>query len=464
MFLVPVLMLGAWQLGWRAGTPEPILAESPEFIQIYWKAWENYHASLISPPPGTGFPQSLLAPSGELKFWEGVTSVLFSRWGWRATPTDALLAFWCSRVTSTGEAPERVLFPEGTSVGKAGRGPILGLCAWETYELTGSLSSLERTFAPAVREYAYWASVHEKGEPPRILVPGEKPPRVKPSPPPAISASAQAMLLMDAEFLRRCARALRLSSAERFFQNEVKERSRRFLSLWDEESKAFRLKDASGAPVEGISLEGFFGCIGGHLAGSLPVGWDEGLSLGELFARRLPFPRVPATDARYAGDAGVFPMDQYMIIRALLDSGKRDYAGYAGEKILRMYSRAGGEGGALYNEYGPDTALPAPGAQAQSPEAGFVAIGILMEGILGIRVHAEKNEVSWNVWRTDEHGVRNLHFGENRVSLVTKKRETRRTPPVIEGECERGFTLVVTVGSQKWERRISSGKFRWELR
>ncbi len=464
MIIDSLLLLSVWQLGWRAGTPEPILEESPELVQLYWKAWENYHASLIEAPRAPGFPQQVLAPDGELNFWEGVTSVLYSRWGWRATPSDAFLTFWCSKVASTGEAPESVLLPEGTPVGKASRGPLLGLCAWGLFELTGSRTSLERQFASAVREYAHWVSLYEKGEPPRVLAPGEKPPKPKPTPPPAIPASAQAMLLMDAEFLRRCAGALRLSSAERFFQREVTARAKRFLALWDKESKVFRLRDASGAPLEGLTLQAFWASIGGTLRDRLPAGWDEPLFKGEFFARRLPFPRVPATDARYGGEGGVFPFDQYMVIRALLDSGQRDHAGYVAEKILRMYALTGGEEKVLYREYGADTGLPAPRARAHAPEAGFVAIGVLLEGVIGIGVNAGRNEVSWNLWRTDEHGVKNLRFGENRVSLVAKKRESRRTPPVIEGECERGFALKITMGSRQWERRFSGGPFRWELK
>lgn len=217
MLGVSVLLVCLSQLGWRAGTPEPVLADSPDFVRLYWRAWENYHQSLIDAPSSLGVSHQVLAFRGHLRFLEGVTSVLYSRWGWRATPSDAFLTFWCSRVASTGEAPEAVLLPEGLPIGRAGQGPFLGLCIWELFEMTGSRSSLERQFSAGVREYFYWASYYEKGEPPRLLAPGEKPPKPKPSPLPAIPARAQAMLLMDAEFLRRCARALRLSEAESFF-------------------------------------------------------------------------------------------------------------------------------------------------------------------------------------------------------------------------------------------------------
>ncbi len=450
------------QLGWRAGTPEPVLDADPGFLELYWKAWENYQAAVVQDARPALFPPRFVAPGGRVAFDEATTYPIFSRWAWRATPTSATLDLALTSMAHAGSASEAILASDGSSVGEATGPPLLGLCIWSLYELTGDRRLLETRFSPAVRRHGYLLSVYEPEEGRRFVpapfsvLPGPRGPQ------PQVSAEATGLLLQDAEFLRRCAAELKVVRSERLFRQTVESEVRRLKELWHEETSSFRGRDEEGEPLEHPSLPCMWALIGGRFQADFARRATSPLADTERFARLLSYPSLPKSDPAYDPASGVFPLHQYLTLRALIDNGMRNAAGYAAENMLRGYLRAAGEDLALYSEYGPDTRAAAPTAIPGSTDAGFVAIAGLIEALLGFRVSAAEGEVRWNIWRRDRHGLKGLRFADNTVSLVAGERSSRAGATVIDVECERPFTLVVTIGGGTWQKRFQAGKHVWK--
>ena len=174
------------------------------------------------------------------------------------------------------------------------------------------------------------------------------------------------------------------------------------------------------------------------------------------YYRRTLFPSVPKSDSAYNGTFATRPLHTYLALRALIDSGMQKDAGRAAEHILSVYDSAAGPALNLYGAYGPETRTPPESAMAGNLEAGTISIAALIEAVMGIDVDAMANKVTWFVRRDDRHGLENLRFGDNVVSIVWNN-------GAIEVQCDRPFTLEVTLDSAKHSKRFDAGKSVWAL-
>lgn len=467
------------QLGWRAGTPEPILEESPEFVQLYWKAWENLQHWVFEEQSPGPFPNRFIAPQQRIGFDETLSIALYARWAWRANPIAETLEFALSLSDANGEAPTAVSIESGSRGGEAKGPPLTGMALWRLYEISGQTDHLRMMFANALRRSSFLRSKYS-------VVPVEaKPPTDDPRqtklPKPlrqvpagwsdvpdhdptglVLSAEAVGLCLQDTVFLHRCASGLKLRESERALSSLIKTDLNDWENLWSPDLGSYVGFDDSKHPIERPSLPALWGLLG---AKSDPQRSKRALSIlfdPALFGTPMFWPTIPKPDPSYRRDRGVYALHQYLTLRCLLDSGERSGAGSAAERMLRTMLRTAGDELKLFNAYGPETRAPAPGAQMDSVDAGLIAIGALIEAILGFEVRASEREVIWNLYRTDRHGLLRLRFGDNVVSLVASAREVGKTP-LIEVECEKPFKLRLKLASREWLKSFQSGKHTWKV-
>jgi hypothetical protein len=467
------------QLGWRAGTPEPILDENPEFIQLYWKAWENLQSWVFEEQSPGPFPNRFIAPRKRIGFDETISTALYSRWAWRANPIAETLEFALSLTDANGEAPTWVQIESGSREGQAKGPPLTGLALWRLYEISGNADHLRTMFANALRRSSFLRAKYSvfpaDAEPPT-----EDPRRTKlPKPlrfvPPGwsdvpdhdpsgltLSAEAVGLCLQDAFFLRRCAIELRLRDSEQALSALINSDSKDWESLWNPDLGSYIGIDASKTPIERASLPALWGLMGSQSPQNRSKRALSGLFDSALFGTPVFWPTVPKPDASYRRDRGVYALHQYLTLRCLLESGERSGAGLAAERMLRSMGRVAGSELLLFNAYGPETREPDPGSQKDSVDAGLIAIGALIEAVLGFEVRASEREVIWDLYRTDRHGLLRLRFADNVVSLIASARNAGK-PPVVEVECEKPFKLRLKLGPREWIRNFESGKHTWKV-
>lgn len=453
-------LVSCLQLGWRAGTPEPVLDGDPSFVRLYWKAWENYQAGVVEDVRAAHFPPRYLAPSGRVSFDEACLHALYAKWGWRAAPVEETMRFMLSGVTPSAF----VLTRDGTRVGEPMRPMGVCMSVFGLYEITGDRKLIEATLPSLMRSYSrLFLAATESGVralPPELSLLTD----VESDVCSGDRAEATAVLLLEASFLQKCAAVVGAKQSEGVYSRAAKEEYKRLAGLWSDTDKAFRGNDSDGNPAERVTIVPVLSVLTERFDGTFSRDITACLSDTKMFRTPMPFPLVPRFSDAYRKDAGVFPLVQYLALRALLASGRREEAGYAAQAMLRGYLRAGGENITLFSEYGAETMGPAPGAARDSLEAGFVAIGGLIEAVIGLSASAPTNTVEWNIWRADRHGLRKLRFGDNVLSLICEARESRSSSPTIVVECEKPFTLKVTFGSSHVERRFGAGVHKWRIR
>ena len=103
------------QLGWRAGTPTPILVGNPKWVELYWKAWENLYAATVEEHEPGPWPPRVFAAGGKIDFDKTLAITLYARWGWRAHPVVDSLSYVLGNVKGEGNVAS--LFERDTSSG-----------------------------------------------------------------------------------------------------------------------------------------------------------------------------------------------------------------------------------------------------------------------------------------------------------------------------------------------------------
>lgn len=461
------LTFGAAQLGWRAGTPEPILDANPRWVELYWKAWENLHAATVEEKEPGPWPARAFAPGNRIGFDETLAISLYARWGWRAHPARETLSYALGQVNEAGFVAREFAI-DGNPAGEATGPPIASLAALRLWQMTGTDSDLLLHMGSAQRRYAYLAekytfAIPKDGDKPARLgyrVPPEYSFLPLPSESPGeVSAEAVGLLLQEADMLTRLRKAGGDRQASEVMNRVANQLGTKLASLWKPDSRGIAATDDAGN-IERDSLAPLIGLIGGRLPKEIAQDALRGLLDPSRFYRRTLFPTTARTDGGYNGSANVRPLLSYLALRAFIDNGMNKEAGRAAEHMLGIYELAAGKQLALFDVYGAETRGTPEGAEAGGLEAGTIVIAALMEAIIGIDADARRNEVTWYLRRKDRNGVKNLRFADNVVTLIASARINAEAPSLTI-ECEKPFTLKATIDGKLYARRFDAGKHVW---
>jgi len=457
------------QLGWRAGTPEPILDANPRWVELYWKAWENLYAVTVEEKEPGPFPSRAFAPGNRISYDQTLAIALYARWGWRAHPVRETLSYVLEHINEAGFAAS-LFGSDGTMTGEATGPPLASLAALRLWQISANDLDLPLQMSAAQRRYAYLAGKYTF----QIPKDGDKPERlgyrvplefsILPMPteaPGEVSAEAAGLLLQEAQMLSE----LRAAGGDRRAA-EVMSRiagglSTKLASVWQPDAHRFAARDDAGS-MERDSLAPLIGLISGRLPEKIAQDALRGLFDPERFYRRTLFPVTARPDGAYIGSTNVRPLLSYLALRALIANRMMKDAARAAEHMLATYALAAGKGLSLYDFYGAETRVAPDGAEAGGLEAGTIAIAALIEAVIGIDVDARQDEVTWFLRRTDRHGIKNLRFANNVVTLISSER-TADAMPTIDVHCDQPFTLKVTIGGKTQTRSFEPGTHTWTL-
>jgi len=89
---------------------------------------------------------------------------------------------------------------------------------------------------------------------------------------------------------------------------------------------------------------------------------------------------------------------------------------------------------------------------------GALAVGTLIQDIIGITLNAPQNSVHWSLRLTEEHGIDKLWMAGNVFSMYAKSRLTATSPAVVTVDALAPFTLHITNGDSHQSFDVQSGK------
>lgn len=443
------------QLGWRNGTPNPVLDGDPEFVGLYWKAWENVQAAIVEDTRVGSLPPRFLASHSSLSFEEIVGMTTYLRWAYQAVPLEPSLQFVLSKISPNGQAFSLLDLDTLETIGLSNGIPLTGLALWSTFQMTGNSEYLRLNVAPALRRHAFFEDAYKNAEKERAL-PLNYRPFIGQLPDPNLPDSAEAisLLLMDTEFLMRCATAAKIKDGQSVLKRMRDEEVTGLEKLWNSESETYRASNKEKTVFEPISVIPIWAVMTGAVRAEHADKMLKKLSQPEFFSARMPYPSVPSS---FELNSTVNPQHAYFCVKALMSAGKRSEAGYAAESMLSAYAREAGSTKTLYSPFESNTRAPSPLAERDSLQAGHVAIGVLIEALLGFDVNAKENLLTWWIWRTDRHGIERLRFGDNCVTMICGPRASRSAPLEISIEAEKPFLLRIKSNSYEKVHKIPAG-------
>lgn len=460
--------------------PRPVWDSHPEAIEMYWYAWETLFAVGLFAPPS----ENNLAVSNALgqrewhsfgisTIWDLAFVMQFARYGHAAYPFITAADNCYARQHSNGficreaDADNREIYKVyPVSL------PLLSWAEWSYYEITGDVDRLREAFVPLVKEYEwfllyqrranglYWNVGIADGmdDSPRNTLAHHY-------------LSTTCCMALSAEILSSMAGLLDLKDLAKWFRQERRQLKQLVnSSFWDSRHHLYNDLGTNGKPIThtlqaGVCKHAFIfwpllskvatADRASHLASHLvdPGSFNRPSGIASLSADSTDF--TPA-DTGVSWRGGVWPPIQYMVIKGLQRVGNEGLAAYFAEKYYKAFLRAFALEGDIKQALAPDTNVMSGFSRAVG-WGGLAPVALLIEDILGIRAHAPSNQVTWSVRTLERHGIEDLRFGSNRVSMVCESRKNQNDPCKITVECDHGFSLVVGIPSGTVRNEVGAG-------
>jgi len=470
-------LLDAAQL--RQSVPEPVLGNNREWVALYWAAWDIASTNVRKGNEQNGLVDLYLGnPAGpHLSQWDACLSMMYARYGYGAFPGIASLdnfyrkqhqdGFICREIS--GEAGQDTLPP--ADPGATGP-PLFSWAELEHYRLTGDKARLVRIL-PMLDRYFQWLKANRR-RPNGLYWTSSAGSEMDGSPRGDkayswVDLSAQQAL--NARCVAEIARVVGDLQLSGQYDAEFAALGKLINQLcWDAQDGFYYDLDQQGQFVRIKTVAGFWPLVAGVADKPKAAALVAHLGNPQEFGQRHVFPSLSADQPGYDPAGGywrgsVFPSANYAIIKGLQAAGEEDLAAQAAANDLTDMAEVYKQTRDIYESYAP--ALAAPGTQAQGHfvgSSGCGPIALLLENVIGLRAEAATNTVFWRLRRTDRHGVRDLRFGSNTVSLICDSRMLPEDTCNIAVRATQPFTLEIETSWAKFARRMPAGQQPVEIR
>lgn len=416
--------------------PRPILPEHPQWVSLYWHAWELAWQNLRQPTPQSGLVANFLDAATEpyLFMWDSAFMGQFGLYGRRAFNFMGNLDNLYAKQHDDGFICRQIALDDGNDFfypfDPNATGPnILAWAEWRVYRLIGDDHRLAKVFAPLMAYHQwcsanrtwpsglYWATGHSSGMSNQPRVPSSSFHHRHWS---WVDASMQAAL--NSWALAQMATLLNESSLADSLEEEHQHLVEQINKcLWNEAAQFYQDVDGHGrfSPIK--STAAYWGLLDANL---IPEKRREPFvkALRENWAFKLPH-RVPSQSADSEGynfetgnywRGGVWPCLNFMVLRGLRGIRQHQLAHDIAINHLTNVAEVYAQTGALWENYAPETAAPGdPAAKDPVGMAGLSPISILLEDVIGLLVDWPQRRVFWDRRLSCEasYGVENYPLG-----------------------------------------------------
>lgn len=474
----------------RAKLPSPILENSPEYVDLYWKAWSLAFDHFKKPPQGSPFVSNYIdeAFSPSVFQWDTIFMLMFARYGHSIFPAIQSLDNFYSRQYENGYICREIQEADGSDYVFVGREHTVNppLFAWaevESYKVTGDKSRFEIVIPP-LKKYAEWLEKNRKKENTKhglywntgfgsgmdnIPLKGSG----------WVDMSSQ-MALFFRNLAFMCAEVKQHDEAKKYetLANEISQRMNQF--MWNEEDGFYYNVDDNGIQQKVKTAGGFWPMLAGIANEKQANRLLSHLKDPNEFWRAIPFPSLAANEKEYKSDGhywlgGVWAPTNVMIIKGLEKFGREsanatdytfnEFATSAVAKYLDGLYTVYKKTGTLWENYSPD--LMMRGNPSQKDFVGWTGCGpiqLLIENVLGLHPDGANKKLTWNIHRVDRHGIEQLKFGEITATLICQKRESVESAAEIHVISNMPFELAVSVnGKEQKVLQVQKGTQRFTL-
>ena len=500
----------------RDKLPAPVHDENPDWVRMYWKAWELAFRNFHEPAPGSGLVSQFIdaAFNDNIFLWDTAFMTMFCNYGHGLVPGIGSLDNFYARQHEDGEIcreinrltgkdyadwrnpDRRPLFSRsGWNVAQPGlpgdrntpveyRGrtapqpapvltldalnhPILAWAELESLRVTGDRERIAAVYPPLVRYHAAlerhlrqgnglymtdWASMDNSPRNPFLRGGGC-----------AVDTSSQMVLSARnlatmAELLGKTADATRWEREADALATLINQQ------MWDPDRRFyFDLKlDGSRAPVKTIAA--FWTLIAGVAQPEQARALVAHLNDPRTFRRAHRIPTLAADEPGYDPQGGywrgaVWAPTTTMVVRGLEQYGHRELAAEVALNHLDQAGRVFKETGTFWENYAPDAALPGrPGKKDFVGWSGLGPILFLIEFGIGLKPDAARNELVWEMRSAHRVGCERYRFNGHLVSLTCEPLAGDNRRRKLSVESDGSFTLILQRSGQRTTHAVARGR------
>jgi len=452
----------------REQLPSPIYGARPEWVSMYWKAWELAFNNFHEPMPGSGYVSQFIdaAFNQNIFLWDtcfmtmfcnyghplvpGIGSLdnfyakqhadgeicreidrrtgrdysewvnregrpLFSRWGWAGVRNDPV-------VYQGRGAPQPL--PQLTL--DAQNHPILAWAELESYRVTGDRDRLKLVHSPLIHYYRSLQKYLRQGN--ELYVTDwasmDNSPRNAFLKSGGCAVDTSSQMVLFARNLSTIARRLGESAEARGFEREAEELSRKINTLmWDPTNRFYFDLTWEGKPAPVKTIGAFWTLVAGVASPAQAKDLMRELSNPQTFKRLHRVPTLAADQNGYDPAGGywrgaVWAPTSTMVIRGLEQYGQGELAREIALNHLDLMGQVFQQTGTIWENYAPDA--PQPGRPAKADFVGWSGIGpilYLLEYAIGLKPDAAENKLVWDVNAATVSGCNRYRFNGRVVSL-----------------------------------------------
>ena len=475
----------------RAKLPSPILDGNPDWVAMYWKAWQLAFTHMERPPEGSPFVSNWLDASFDDKIyqWDTIFMVMFARYGNSVFPAvQSLDNFYCRQhedgliwrvIVKTNGLDHP--WGGGNNNARSINPPLFSWAEVESFKNTGDKSRFAAVL-PVLEKYVGWLEAHRKSPVHGLYWNNgqgsgmDNTPRDEGRPGGHSATDEQGWVDMSSQMVIQynnlATMCDELGKPEKAVAYRAKAKAIGDLInkwCWNQKDGLYYDVDVHGNQTHWKTVACFWPMLAGITSRSQQAALLANLKDTNTFWRHDIFPSLAAGQPHYdpAGRywcGGVWAPTDYMVIKGLQQCGYEDFATGCSEKYLTSLAAVFKKTGTLWEVYAPDSDAPASNAGGQLCASNFVGwtgcgpIALLIENVLGLRVDGAENTLTWRLHRTDRHGIENLQVGDVNVSVLCARRDTTSSPANLTVRNDKPFKLKVVSGGRSQTFSFKAGE------
>ena len=471
----------------KSRLPEPVLTDNPEWVDLYFKAWEIFTDRIKKAPSGSPFVEYFIdeAFSEYIYQWDTCLMLFFARYGFHMFPTIVSLDNFYRIQHSNGYICREPSEKTGECLCYKGcensiNPPIFSWAELGHFQMTGDASRFsrkvrsvkdnsEKTVLQRLIDYNNWIDANRNS--PEGLYWNtplgcglDNSPRSGSS---WICMSAQ--MALNARCIARIARVVGHDATAAAFEAKHASLTKTINEkMWDDGDGFYY--DIDGNNFKKVkTIASVWPMVAGVTDSRKSEALVKHLTNPNEFQRTHVFPTLAASENGYDPNGGyakgsVLASTNYQAVKGLEVCGFDSLARAAAMNHIHNIYQVFKKTGTIWENYAPDNV---DRGNPSKPDfvgwSGCGPIALLIENIIGLTVDAPRKTIRWRITRIDEHGIENLRCGSNSVSLVCTKRSGRDASPGIAIETKEKLQLEVIAAGTSNKKSFEAGSYKWDV-
>ena len=452
---------------WRAALPEPVLGAHPGWVDFYYETWRFADLKKTVYEGRTIFDTAF--KPGKIWLWDTVWISHFGIYAQGANPSvaDPMAGYdlFYHAQREDGCIPH-VWNASGEHSFKI-HNPIFTLGELNYFRHTGDKTRLAAVL-PRLDRFYFYLKQHY-GEPDGLYRNFDWHNGMDNRPMADISIDSTCEQAMVAEQLKQISELVGDDARAAKFEAEYLALKQRINeSMWSQQDQFYTDLNADRTPFNAWSVASYWALLTGVADSAQAASMKAHLFDEANFKTPFMVPTLGRKSAGYDADGGlywrgaVWVPTNTMVVKGLTKYGYVDEARAIAINGLEGMYATWIKTGTLWENY--DQEYPGKRGERSRPDfvgwSGVQPIATLIETIIGIQTNAPENRIVWTLRMTEQHGVRNLKWGQDysrKVDLIAEARTSPDSPVNLTVSSNTPFMLVVDAGFIRKEFAVGQG-------